>query len=175
MDECFRIFLRGTESAPPMSRRPVANRRELLLPMMMPDRHPTGTVFGSCVPADPTRTINAGEPPEAWTHQATHCRPAKHTSQTIEDGVSQLTASNHLLARLMFQRIRPRAHSGIITEQSCSPHELQPKPGQIASPAITTPLVDCAESTRAPIPPETAALFTQLVRRRLRSCARQER
>ena len=41
-----------------MSRRPVANRRELLLPLLMPDRHQTDIVFDPCVPAGPSRTSN---------------------------------------------------------------------------------------------------------------------
>ena len=177
MYECSGIFLRVTGSAPPMSRRPVSNWRELFLPMLMPDRHQTGTVFDPCVPADPPRTINrkAGELPEARTRQTARCHPAKQTSQTIEEAVSQLIAGNHLLARLILERIRPRAHVGMISEQGCSPHELQPTPPSNVSPDITTSVVDCAEvSTWAPILPEVETLFTQLARRRLRSRATQE-
>lgn len=173
MYECFWICLRVAEFAPPMSRRPITKRRESLLPLLMPDRHQIGIVFDPRVPPDPTRTINgkAGQRPEAWARQTTHCRLAKQTSQTIEGAISQLTAGNHLLARLMFRRIRPRNHSGMISEQSCSPHELQPTPALIASPNITAPLLDSAQ---APIPSEIEALFTQLVRRRLRSRGTQE-
>jgi hypothetical protein len=159
-----------------MSRRPVENRRELLLPLLMPDQHQTGLVFDPCVPAGPTRTFNgkAGEPPEAWTRHTTHCRPTKQTSQTIEGGISELIAGSHLLARLVFQRIRQRTHSRII-EQSCSRHELQPTPISIAPPDVTTPLVDGAEvSAWAPVPPEVETLFTQLARCRLQSRATQE-
>jgi len=160
-----------------MPRRPVANRRELLLPLLMPDRHQTDIVFDPCVPAGPIRTINgkAGEPPEAWTRHTTHCHPTKQTSQTIEGGISELIAGSHLLARLLFQRSRPRTHSRMISEQSCSQHELQPTSVSIATPDVTTPLVDGAEVfARAPVPPEVATLFTQLARRRLRSRASQE-
>jgi len=39
MHECFAIFLRVTEFAPPMSRRRVTNPREWRLPSLIPDRH----------------------------------------------------------------------------------------------------------------------------------------
>jgi hypothetical protein len=183
MCECSVILLGVTEFVPLISRLLVATRRELLLPLLMPDRHQTGIVFDPCVPAGPTKTINGrvGKLPEAGTRHATHCRQAK---QTTEGGIPELIAGSHLLARLMFQRIRPHAHSGLISEQSCSPPELQPTPISIASPDITTPPMwnpamngsgDCAEvSARAPIPPEIETLFTQLVRRRLWSRAPQE-
>lgn len=177
MRECFGISLRVTEPAPPMSRRRVANRRELLLPLRMPDRHSTAIVFDPCLPAGPTGTIpgKAGEPAEAWARRTTHCRPAKQTSQTVEGAIVALIAGNHLLARLLFERIRPRTDSGMMNEQSCSPHELQRIRAPIASPEITTPLVNCAEvSVPAPIPPEIETLFTQLARRRLRKRATEE-
>ena len=160
-----------------MSGRLVANRRELLLPLLMPDRHQSDIVFDPCVPAGPTRTINgkAGEPPEPGTRHTTHGRPTQQTSQTIEGGISELIAGSHLLARLVFQRIRPGTHSRMIGEQSGSPPELQPTPISIATPDVTTPLVDGAGvSARAPVPPEVETLFTQLARRRLRSRASQE-
>jgi len=172
MGECFKIFLGVTELAPPMSRRPVANRREWLLPVLMPDRYQTGIVFDPCAPANPTKTINGkvGEPPEVWTRHTSHCRPTKPT----EGAISELIAGNHLLARLMFQRIRSRT-PGMISAQSCFPNALQPTRASIASLDITMPFVDCADaSARAPIPPEIETLFTQLARRRIRSGATQE-
>jgi len=118
MHECFGIFLRVAEFAPPMSRRPAANRRESLLPSLMPEKHQTGIVFDPRIPAGPTRTINgyAGEQAKAWTRHTTHCRPAKQISQTIEGAISDLVAGNDLLARLIFQRIRPRIQSGMISK-----------------------------------------------------------
>ena len=174
MRECFGVSLRVTESAPPMSRRPGANRRELLLPLRMPDWHQTGITFDSCLPAGATGTIpgKAGEPAEAWTRRTTHCRPAKQTSQTIEGAIVALIAGNDVLARVIFQRIRPRTHSGMISEQSRSPQELQRTSAAIASPDTTTPLVNCVDA--AMTPPEIEILFTQLARRRLRSRATQE-
>lgn len=177
MAECFGISLRVTEPAPPMSRRRLAKRRELLLPLRMPNRHPTAIVSDSCLPAGPTVTIpgKVGEPLEVWPRHTSHCRPAKQTGPTIEGEVVALIPDNHLLARLIFERIRPRTDSGMISEQSCSPHELQRTGAPIASPEITTPLVNCAEvSVPAPLPPEIEALFTQLARRHLRERATEE-
>ena len=175
MPECFGISLRVTQSAPLMSRRPAANRRELLLPLWVPDRHQTGIAFDPCVPAEPTESIagKTGEPAEAWNRRAPHCRPAKQTSEPLEEAISELVTGNHLLARLMFQRIRPRTYSGMISEQSCSPHELQRTPTPVASPKIPKPLIDGAEAS-APIPSEIETLFTELAHRRLRSGATQE-
>src|SRR5579871_3641343 len=53
MLECFAIFLRVTGFAPPMSRRQVTNRRQLLLPLRIPDRHQRGVVFDACIPSGP--------------------------------------------------------------------------------------------------------------------------
>ena len=174
MPECFGISLMVTESAPPMSRRRAANWRELLLPLRMPERHQTGIAFDPCVPSGPTGTIpgKAVEPAEAWTRRTTHCRPAKQTSQTIEAGVVALIAGNDVLAQLIFQRIRPRTHSGVINEQCCCAHELRRTRARIASPDITTPLVNCADPALPSAEIET--LFTQLARRRLRKRATEE-
>jgi hypothetical protein len=174
MHECFAIFLRVTEFAPPMSRRQVTNRRELLLPLLIPDRHQRGVVFNPCVPPGPAAAINgeAGEPTEAWTRHSAHYRAAKQASQTTEVAIAELIARNHLLARLVLQRIRPCTHSGMIGGQSCSPDELQRSRTQIAPPDSATPLIKCAEvPVSAPIPPAIETLFTQLARRHLRSRA----
>jgi hypothetical protein len=173
MHECFGVSLRITEFAPPMSRRPGPNRRELLLPLQMPDWHQTGIPFDPCVSAGPTGTIpgKAGESAEAWTRRTTHCHPPKQTSQKIEGASVALIAGNDLLARLIFQRIRPRTHSGMMCGQS-SPHELRPTRAPITSPDIPTPLVNCADPALPP--PEIETLFTQLARRRLRKRATEE-
>jgi hypothetical protein len=173
MHECFRISLRVTESASPMSRRRAANRRELLLPLRMPERYQTGIAFDPCVPSGPTGTIpgKAVEPAEAWTRRTTHCRLARQISQTIEGEIVALIAGNDLLARLIFQRICPRTHSGMIDGQS-SPHELRRTRAPITSPDITTPLVNCADPALPP--PEIETLFTQLARRHLRKRATEE-
>ena len=168
--------MRATEFTSPMSRRRAVNRRELLLPLWMPDRYPTGVVFEPWVPADSTETIHgkAEKPPEAPTRHATHCRPAKQATQTTEGATAALIAGSHLLAQLVFQRIRPRARRET-SEQTCSPHELQPTRPPIAAPAVAALPVICADvPVPAPIPPEIEALFTELARRRLRRRAPQE-
>ena len=175
MHECFAIFLRVTEFSPPMSRRQVTNRRELLLPLLIPDRHQKGVVFNPCVPPGPAAAINgeAGELPEAWTRHDAHYRASKQANQTTE--VAELIARNHLLARLVLQRIRPRTHSGMIGGQGCSPDEPQQARAPIAPLHITTPLIHCAEApVSAPNPPAIETLLTQLARRRLRNRAIEE-
>jgi len=177
MHECFAIFLRVTEFAPPMSRRQVTNRRELLLPLLIPDRHQRGVVFTPCVPPGPAAANNgdAGEPPEACTHHSAHYRAAKQASQTTEVAIAELIVRNHLLARLVLRRIRPRTYSGMIGEQSCYPDESQRAHAPIVPLHITTPLIRCAEvPVSAPIPPAIETLFTQLARRRLRNRAIEE-
>ena len=173
MHECFRISLRVTESASPMSRRRAANRRELLLPLRMPERYQTGIALDPCVSSGPTGTMpgKAGESAEARTRRTTHCRSAKQISSTIEGAIVALIAGNDLLARLIFQRICPRTHSGMIDGQS-SPHELRRTLAPITSPDIKTPLVNCADPALPP--PEIETLFTQLTRRRLRRRATEE-
>lgn len=178
MYECFAIFLRVTEFSPPMSRRQVTNRRELLLPLLIPDRHQKGVVFNPCVPPGPAAATNgeAGEPPEAWTRHNAHYRASKQASQTTEVAIAELIARNHLLARLVLQRIRPRTHySGMIGGQSCSPDEPRQARARIAPLHITTPLIHCAEvPVSAPSPPAIETLLTQLARRRLRNRAIEE-
>jgi hypothetical protein len=179
MRECFTVSLTVTEFISPMSRRRVANRRELLLPLRIPDRHPTGIVFDTGVPAGPTDTVHGEleEPPEAWTcHTTTHCRPAKQTAQTMEGATAALIAGNHLLAQLVFLRIRPGTHCGTTSEQTGSPHKIQRTRPVIAPPAVAPLPVRCTEEVAVPqpIPPEIEALFTQLARRRLQKHAVEE-
>jgi hypothetical protein len=154
-----------------MSRRQVANRRELLLPLRIPDRHPTGIVFEPCVPAGPTETVHGEteEPLESWARHTTHCRPAKQTAQTIEGATAAPMAGNHLLAQLVFLRIRPGTHRGTTSEQTGSPHKVQRTRPLIAPPDVAALPVNYAEvPVPAPIPLEIETLFTQLARRRLR-------
>jgi hypothetical protein len=74
------------------------------------------------------------------------------------------------LARLVFQRIRPRSRS-----QSCSPDEPQHARTPLSPPNITSPLIGHAEaSISAPVPPPVETLFTELVRRRLGSRTTEE-
>jgi len=177
MFECFAIFLRVTEFAPPMSRRRVTNRRELLLPLLIPDRHQTGVVFDACLPSGPAMAIHGktGEPLSARTRHSTPYRTAKKVSQTTEVAIAERLAESRLLARLVFQRIRPRTRSGMIDGQSCSPDERQRARGPIAPPDTTMSLIKCAEvPVSAPVLPAIETLFTQLGRRRLRSRAAEE-
>jgi hypothetical protein len=169
--KCSAIFLRATEFTSPMSRRRASNRRELLLPLRMPDRYPTGIVFEPCVLADSTEAIQgrAEKAPEAPTRHATHCRPARQATQTAEGATAALIAANHLLAQLVFQRIRPRTRRERTSEQASSPAEIQRSRPPIAPPVVAAPAVTCADMpVPAPIPPEVQALFTDLARRRLR-------
>jgi hypothetical protein len=160
-----------------MSRRQVTNRRELLLPLLIPDRHQTGVVFDACVPSDPAPAINskAGEPLNASSRHSTHCRGAEEAGQKTEVAIAELIAENRLLARLVFQRIRPCSHAGMRSGQSCSPDELQRARAPIVPPDIATSLIksgDVPVSTSVPAAIET--LFTQLARRRLQSRAPEE-
>jgi hypothetical protein len=174
MRECFAVLLSVTEFAPPMSRRPVANRRELLLPLLIPHRHQTGVVFDPCVPSGVATASNgkAGERSNAWTRHSTHYGAAKQASQTTEVALAELIAENRLLARLVFQRIRPCSHSRIIGGPNCSPDELQRSRALIAAPDIATSLMKCVEvPVSPPVPAAVETLFTQLARRRLWSRA----
>ena len=177
MHECFAIFLRVTEFAPPMSRRQVTNRRELLLPSLTPDRYQTAVIFDPSVPPAPVAATNGNgaELARCWTCLSIQCRAAKQAGPTSEMANPELIAGNHLLARLVFQRIRPRSRSGRMGEQSCSPDEPQRARTPIASPNIASPLIGHAEaSISAPVPPPVETLFTQLARRRLRSRTTEE-
>jgi hypothetical protein len=173
MYECFAVFLRITEFAPPMSRRQVTNRRELLLPLLMPDRHQIGVVLDPAL--DPATTINgkASESPDAWIRHSTHCRSAKQISQTTEGVIAELIAGSQMFARLLFQRIRPLTQSGMIGDQDYSPHEFQES--HAPSSDMATEFINCADvPVLAPIPPAIETLFTQLARRRLRKRATEE-
>lgn len=156
-----------------MSRRQVTNRRELLLPLLMPDRHQRAAV--SDIRVLPATAINGkvGEPPGGWTRHITQSRAAKQASQTTEVATPELTAGIHVLARLVFQRIRPHNHTGMIGGQSC-PDEPRPARAPIAPPDMASSLRGCAGvPAGAPVPP-LETLFTQLARRRLRSGATEE-
>ena len=168
MHECFTIFLRVTEFAPPMSRRPVTNRRELLLPSLIPDRHQTGVVF---VAPGPAARISdqTGDSPDARVRHGTQCRPAKQISPTTEEAIAELIAGNPLWARLVLQRIRPHPQSGMISDRSYGPNEFQ------GSRAPSAPR-DVPNSAEAPIsgPSAIETLLTQLARRRLPKRATEE-
>jgi hypothetical protein len=173
----FYYIIESNGVAPPMSRRRVTNRRESLLPLLIPDRHQTGVVFDACVPSGPARAINgkAGEPPNAWARHSTHCRAAEQAGQTTEEAIAELLAGDRLLARLVFQRIRPCSHAEMVGGQNCSPDKLQRSRPPIPPPDIATSLIKCSEvPVSAPVPPAIETLFTQLARRRLRSRATEE-
>jgi hypothetical protein len=156
-----------------MSRRRVTNRRELLLPSLIPDRHQTGVVFDPCVASGPAARINdqAGDSPDARVRHGTQCRPAKQISQTTQGAIAELIAGNPLLARLVFQRIRPHPQSGMISDRSYAPNEFQASQASSAPPEV--PFINCAEApVSAPSAIET--LFTQLARRRLPKRATEE-
>jgi hypothetical protein len=173
MLECFGVFSEVTGFAPPMSRRQTTNRRELLLPLLIPDRHQTAVICDPSVPPAPVTAIsgNGVEPARSWTHQSIQCRAAQQSGPTTEMASPALIAGSHLLARLVFQRIRPRSRSG----QSCSPDEPQRVRTPIAPPNIASPLIGHAEaSISAPVPPPVETLFTQLARRRLRGRTTEE-
>ena len=177
MLECFGVFSEVTEFAPPMSRRQTTNRRELLLPLLIPDRHQTAVIFDPSVPPAPVAATNGNgaEPARSWTHQSIQCRAAKQAGPTTEMASPALIAGSHLLARLVFQRIRPRSRSGRMGEQSCSPDEPQRARTPIAPPNIASPLIGHAEAPiSAPVPPPVETLFTQLARRRLRGRTTEE-
>ena len=161
-----------------MSRRQVTNRRELLLPLQIPDRHQTGVVFDACIPSGPAMAINddnAGEPLNARPRHSTDCRATEQPGQTTEGAIADLIAGDRLLAQLVFQRIRPCSHAGMMGGQNCSP-ELQASRAPIAPPDIATSLIKCTEvPVSAPVPAAIETLFTQLARRRLRTHAPEER
>ena len=177
MLECFGLFSEVTEFARPMSRRQATNRRELLLPSLIPDRHQTGVVFDASVPAAPAAPIhdNGAEPPRYCNHQRIHYRAAKEASQTIEVASPELIAGNHLLAKLVFQQIRPRNRSTVMAGQNCSPEEPQRTRTAIESLDIASPVIGFAETpVPAPVPPAVETLFIQLARRRLGGRATKE-
>jgi hypothetical protein len=176
MLECFGVFSEVTEFARPMSRRQTTNRRELLLPSLIPHRHQTAVIFDPSVPLAPVAAtnVNGAEPAQSCTCQSIQCR-AKPTGPTTEMASPELIAGSHLLARLVFQQIRPRSRSGRMGEQSCSPDEPQRARTPIAPPNTASPLIGHVEaSISAPVPPPVETLFTQLARRRLRGRATEE-
>jgi hypothetical protein len=172
MPKCFGLFSEVTEFARPMSRRQATNRRELLSPSLIPARHQTAVVFSAPIAA--TNGTGA-EPPRYCNHQRIHCQSAKKASQTIEAASPELIAGNHLLARLVFQQIRPRNRSSaVMGGQSRSPEEPQRVRTPIASPDIASPVIGCAEVPAAALIPPMETLFTQLARRRLRGRTTEE-
>jgi hypothetical protein len=178
MPKCFAVFSEMTEFGRPMSRRQATNRRELLLPSLIPSRHQTVVVFDVSIPPAPAAAIhgNGAEPPRYCTRQSIGYRAAKEAGQTIEMVNPELIAGNHLLARLVFQQIRPRSRSAVIWEQDCSPEKSQRARTPIASPDIASPVKGCAETPiPAPVPPAVETLFIQLARRRLGGRATEEK
>ena len=173
MLECFGVFSEVTEFIRPMSRRQATNRRELLLPSLMPDRRQTVVIFDPSVPGAPAAAINGNdaEPARDCIRQSIHCRAAKQIGPPTEAASPELIARNHLLARLVFQQIRPRSRSAVMGGPSSSPEELQRARAPIALSNTASPFQERAE---APIPPPVETLFTQLARRQLRGRATEE-
>jgi hypothetical protein len=160
-----------------MSRRQATNRRELLLPSLIPARYQTAVVFDVGVP--PTRAAaihgNGAELPRYCNHQRIPCRAAKEAGQTIEVASPGLIAGNHLWARLVFQQIRPLCRSAVTGVQNCSPEKPQGARTPIAAPDIAGPGMGCAETpVPAPVPPAVETLFIELARRRLDGRATEE-
>jgi hypothetical protein len=177
MLECFGVFSGVTEFAPPMSRQRATNRRELLSPLLIPDRHQTAVIFDPGVlPASVAATNGDGaEPARCSTHQSIQCRVARQAGPTTGIASPEFIAENHVLARLVFQRIRPRSRSGGMGEQSCSPDEPQRVYTPIAPRNIASPAIGCAEApVSPPVPPPVETLRTQLARRRLRGRTTEE-
>ena len=177
MHKCFGVFSEVTEFARPMSRRQTTNRRELLLPPLIPARHQTAVVFDASVPPAPAAAIhrNGAEPPRYRNHQRIHYRAAKEANQTIEVASPELIAGNHLLARLVLQQIRPRSRSEVMRGHNCSPEETQLARTPIASSDIASPVIGSAETpVPAPVPPAVETLLIQLARRHLGGRATEE-
>jgi hypothetical protein len=174
MQACFGVFSEVTEFAHPMSRRQATNRRELLLPSLIPDRRQTVVLFDPSVAPAPGAAANGGgaEPARCWTRQTLQCRAEKQAEPTTEVVSSELIAGNHLWARLVFKRIRPPSRSGMMAGRSCSADEPQLARTPIAPPNIASPLKGRAEAPiPAPVPPPVETLFTQLARRQLQGRA----
>jgi hypothetical protein len=160
-----------------MSRRQATNRREFLLPSLIPARHQTAVVFDASVPPAPAAAIHsdAAEAPRHRTHQSIRFRATQEASPTIEVVSPELIAGNHLLARLVFQQIRPRSRSAVMGGQSCSPEEPQHARTPIASSDVASPIIGCAETAvPAPVPSGVETLFIQLARRHLGGRATEE-
>jgi len=161
-----------TEFGLPMPRRQATNRRELLLPSLIPSRNQAVVVSDASVAPAPAAAIHGnGAEPRYCSHQRIHYRAAKEAGQAIELAGPELIAGNHLLASLVFQQIRPRSRSAVMGGQNCSPEEPQRARTPIASPDIASPVVGCAET---PVPPAVETLFIQLARRRLGGRATEE-
>jgi hypothetical protein len=176
MLECFGIFSRVTGFARPMSRRTVTNRRELLLPSLIPDRHQTRPLFDSCVRPAAIAAINGSgeDPSRGGTRQSIRCLALKQAIPTTEVAGLELTGANPLLARLVFQQIRSGIRSGAAEGQGCSD---KPQVGRVPASAPDVPPALTRQSVltdEAPVPPPVETLFTQLARRRLRSRATKE-
>lgn len=162
-----------TEFGHPMSRRKATNRRELLLPLLIPSRHQTVVVFDASAPPAPAAAIHGtgAEPPRYCTQQRIHYRAAKEAGQTIEAASPELVAGNHLLAKLVFHQIRPRIRSTVMGGRNCPPEQPQRLRTPIAPPDIAAAVIDCAETS---VPPAVETLFAQLARRRLGGRATEE-
>jgi hypothetical protein len=176
MLECFGVFSGVTEFAPPMPRRRATNRRELLSPLLIPDRHQTAVILDLRVPPAPVAATNgnSAEPAQSCTRQNVQCGAAKQAGATTEMASPALLAGSQLLARLVFQRIRPRSRSGRMAEQSCSPDEPQHARLSMTPPHMASSVMGCAEvPASAPAPP-METLFTLLARRRLRGRTTEE-
>jgi hypothetical protein len=159
-----------------MSRRQVTNRRELLLPPLIPDGHQRAILFDTSAAPGTAAAINgkAGEPPGGRTRHNTHYFAAKQASHTIDVAIPELITGNHLLPRLVFQRIRSHNHSGVIGAQSCSSDEPQHARASITAPDMASPVMVGAEVPALAPVPAMETLFTQLARRRLRGRAAEE-
>ena len=176
MLECFGISSRVTGFARPMSRRTVTNRRELLLPPLIPDRHQTRPRYDSCVrPVAVAATNGAGEDPSrCGTRQSIRCLAAKQASPTTEAAGLELTHVHLLLAGLVFQQIRPRIRSGAAEGQGRSDKS---QVGRMPASAPNVPSARTGQSVlphEVPVPPPVETLFTELARRRLRRRATKE-
>jgi hypothetical protein len=170
-------ILRGEGVRSSMSRRQTSNRRELLLPSLVLSRQQTVVASDASVPPAPAGAIhcNDAEPPRYRNHQRIHYRAAKEASQTIEVASPELIAGNHLLARLVFQQIRPHSRSAVMRGHNCSPEETQLARTPIASSDIASPVMGSAETpVPAPVPPAVETLLIQLARRHLGGRATEE-
>jgi hypothetical protein len=177
MPECFGIFSRVTGFERPMSRRTVTNRRELLLPSLIPDRYQQRLLFDSCVRPAAVAAINGAgqDPSRCETRQSIRCLPAKQSIPATEMAGLEFTGTHHLLAKLVLQQIRPRSRSGVTEGQGYSSDK--PQAGRVPASVPDVPAALTGGSVlpdEAPVPPPVESLFTQLARRRLRSRATKE-
>jgi hypothetical protein len=181
MLKCFGVFSELTGFARPMSRLQAMNRPELLLPSLMPDWHQLRVIFDPSAGRVPAPVGQGrGRGMAAMLGSPKYSLPAaKQAIQGTEVTGPKLNGANHLLARLVFQQIRSRSHSGVIGGQSCSSDE-PPRGGmQASTPAPRSPLkgrvaLAADAGVSVPVPLTVEILFTQLARRRLRSRAKKE-